>query len=364
MHFYEINAWTKNELIFNNFIQNIGHTLYNNFIEGKAAETEWTRKLEKDKSVQLIQKRCVSVIPQPEYVDPMEHCFENDDPENFKEDEDEIRLQNMMKSVFKAEDEDLEEESTTPAPLVSFDSKSLIRKNQSVLVNPMRKASLLNMNGSGSKKRFNPTSSSPREIDSDSLDEIDLEKEEFEYSLSDDEEYYDMGLDDSTMVLNECIPEIEEEDEFLNYWPDTSDQPKKDQSVETKIETNSKRQQEVNSTKKIEETKPKTKKPVFKGLTPIGKKKDSKKIDLLYFDYSESKATLQNQVLSFAKRLRDDPKLNKLLTNDDRAILKGLIKESYDWLNKNKEAPKESVDKQCQELEEKVNAFLTTLGEK
>eukprot|EP01080_Neovahlkampfia_damariscottae_P007996 gene7996-12461_t len=370
MHHYEINAWTKNELIFNNMIQNIGHTLYNNFIEGKAADTNWTRKLETDKNIQLIQKRCVCVIPQPEYVDPMEHCFENDDPANFKEDEDEIRLQNMMKSKFKEETVDEEEETgetSAHSPLVSFGSKSLMRKNQSVLVNPLRKPSLLSMTGSGNKKRFNPMNTEARELDSEA-EEIDLEKEEIEFSLSDDEEYYDMGLDDSTVVLNESIPEIEENDEFLSYWPDTSDQPKKDQSVDSKIEP--KKAQEKTAEAPIQpksttDVKPKNaKKPVFKGLTPIGKKKDSKKVDFLMFDFTESKATLQNQVLSFAKKLRDDPKLNKLLTPDDRTTLKGLIKETYDWLNKNKEAPKEDVDTKCQELEEKVNIFLTTLADK
>jgi hypothetical protein len=366
MHFYELDAWTKNDLVYTNFVQNIGHTLYNNFIEGKPAETDWIRLLERDKNIGLIQRHPVEVIPQPELIDPLENCFENDDPTKFKEDEDEIRLQNMMKSMNKEEFIEEEEQSiSTIIPLVSSDSKSkLIRKNQSVLVNPLRKPpSSPSISSLGSKKKINPNS--PRETMELGIDDIDLDKEEIDYSLSDDEECFDVGLD-SSVVLNDTIPPIVESAEFLSHWPKSSHPIPEISFLE--IEVNSSVGRNIAPGKvQIATIDPKSR--VTKKLppTPVDqptKKKEKKDAYLLVFEYSESKTPLGNQVLAFAKRLRDDQKLNKVLSAEDKNVLKGFVKESYDWLNKNKEVPKENVEVKCRELEEKVNAVISAAVDK
>eukprot|EP01080_Neovahlkampfia_damariscottae_P005981 gene5981-9980_t len=99
-------------------------------------------------------------------------------------------------------------------------------------------------------------------------------------------------------------------------------------------------------------------KSILFGLIPKFEKKTvSKHQYLLNFDYSESEESLQNQVLAFAKFLRDDENLNKLLKDDDKSILKNMIKDIYE-LMKIDGKTKKSIDEECKKLEEKVNELI------
>eukprot|EP01080_Neovahlkampfia_damariscottae_P004380 gene4380-7755_t len=99
-------------------------------------------------------------------------------------------------------------------------------------------------------------------------------------------------------------------------------------------------------------------------ISPEPTKEGKEYGDLLSFNYADSEIPLKDQVLAFAKRLKDDEQLNRLLSTEQRENLKQLVKKCYIFLNQSIDSSKhsrETILHKCEELERDVNSILSTV---
>jgi len=86
--------------------------------------------------------------------------------------------------------------------------------------------------------------------------------------------------------------------------------------------------------------------------------------ELLSFDYEDSIIPLKDQVLLFAKRVKEDEQLKRLLSTEQREKLKQQVKSCYLFLNQSIDSSKhsrETILVKCENLERNVNEMLTTV---
>ena len=86
--------------------------------------------------------------------------------------------------------------------------------------------------------------------------------------------------------------------------------------------------------------------------------------ELLSFDYEDSIIPLKDQVLLFAKRVKEDEQLKRLLSTEQREKLKQQVKSCYLFLNQSIDSSKhsrETILAKCENLERNVNEMLTTV---
>eukprot|EP01080_Neovahlkampfia_damariscottae_P012084 gene12084-5577_t len=93
---------------------------------------------------------------------------------------------------------------------------------------------------------------------------------------------------------------------------------------------------------------------------------NKEKGEFLVFDYDQT-VPLKTQVLAFAKRIKEDEQLQRLLSTEQKDSIKGYIKDCYSFVNDEVEGEathsEEEIKQKCKELEDIVNEILGTIFE-
>src|SRR5690606_3968060 len=73
---------------------------------------------------------------------------------------------------------------------------------------------------------------------------------------------------------------------------------------------------------------------------------------------AEARLDLCNYANNIRKRIKEDPTLAKLLSNDDKRRIDDAAKEAIEWLDKNKNAPISAIQEKKEDLERIVEPII------